>query len=144
MTALIITDHMVGNNKYGESQSSSILHLCVDQLLPHACRASFDQILQLGPLFFFFYNTAFEQRHNLRSTSSSTAERQFTPQKGSGKSEGKELPASSASFSAASDGEGGHISPKVAQCVLLFDFDDALFLSCRQSRDNLQVVPAWE
>ncbi|XP_037328283.2 VPS10 domain-containing receptor SorCS1 isoform X2 [Pungitius pungitius] len=38
---------------------------------------------------FSFFNTAFEQRHNLRSTSSSTAERQFSPRKGEGKSEAK-------------------------------------------------------
>lgn len=54
---------------------------------------------------FSFFITAFEQRHNLRSTSSSTAERQFPPRKGEGKSEGKELLASSASPSASSDGE---------------------------------------
>lgn len=55
LTALIIVDHMVGNNKYGESQCRTILHLCADQLLPHARTASFDQILQVGPLFFFHH-----------------------------------------------------------------------------------------
>lgn len=52
-----------------------------------ACEASFDQILQLGPLrlsrtFFFSSIAAFGQRHNLRSSSSSTAEQQFPPRTG--------------------------------------------------------------
>lgn len=57
------------------------------QLLPHVCGASSDQILQLGPLRLSrtFYNTAFGQRHNLRSSSSSSDERQFSPRKGKGK-----------------------------------------------------------
>ncbi|KAM8880472.1 VPS10 domain-containing receptor SorCS1 isoform 2-T2 [Spinachia spinachia] len=31
----------------------NVLHLCADQLLPHACTATFDEILQVGPLFLF-------------------------------------------------------------------------------------------
>lgn len=63
------------------------------QLLPHACGASFDQILQLGRLSLSrtFYNTAFGQRHNLRSTSSFTAKPHFTPRKGREKSVEKDF-----------------------------------------------------
>lgn len=84
LTAFIIADHMVENNKYGERQSNIILHLSVWILsssppcAPARARgASFDQILQLGPLTLSrtFYNTAFGQRHNLRSSSCSTTGR---------------------------------------------------------------------
>ncbi|XP_054865805.1 VPS10 domain-containing receptor SorCS1 isoform X3 [Amphiprion ocellaris] len=70
VTALITGDHIVENKKYGERQSQHYPpSLRLDaQLLPHACGASFDQILQLGPLRLSrtFYNTAFGQRSNLQ------------------------------------------------------------------------------
>lgn len=93
VTALIIAAHMVENNKYGERQRQHYPpSLSLDpQLLPLACGASFDQILQLGPL---RLSALFTTLHLGNATTcaavpSSTAERQFTPRRGREKSEGK-------------------------------------------------------
>lgn len=136
LTALIIADHMVGNNKYGERQSQHYPpSLSLDpQLLP-SVRAGLHLIKSFNldhldsAALFFPYNTAFGQRHNLRSSSSSTAEQQFTPPETGREKSGEEkgLLASTVSFSASSNGDGGHILPKVAPCA----FDDPLFISWR-------------
>lgn len=129
-TALMIVELKVENNQRCKRQPniiSSISQSGSSAPPPCVCGASSDQILQLGPLApsRTFYNAAFGQRHNLRSSSSPSDERPLGPR--TDKEQTSCVRA--ASLPAVSDGDGGHILSKVARCALAFPLDDPLLLS---------------
>lgn len=136
LTALIIAEHMVGNNKYGERQPNIILHLSVRVLSSSPMRAGLHLIKSFN-LDHLDSAALFTTLHLGNATTCAALplpppSGSSVPEKGQREECGKGLLASAASFCAASNGKAGHILPKVAQCALVFAFDDALFLSCRQ------------
>ena len=95
LTALIIAEHMVENNKYGERQSNIILHLSVCVLSSSPMRAGLHLIKSFN-LDHLDSAALFTTLHLGNATTCAavplllTAERQLNPRKGKEKSAGKD------------------------------------------------------
>lgn len=141
-TTLIISEHMVvENNKYGKRQlQNDPPSLRLDPRLLPSARAELHLITSFN-LDHFDSASLFTTLHLGTATTCAAVAFPTAEQQGRAKSRGGIRTSCIHSIPAVSDGEGGRLVPEVAQRALVFAFDDALFITCRQRRHNLQVMP---